>query len=361
MNHTQCTTPRVFSATSTILNNRFGTFVVADVSHQTGMSLEALSFSKQSWSHQQCIIWKMPRSGCLRGGDSNADFTSLDYILVQVWEPNQGQKEAGFAIMRNANIWELGGFKTAATTGKCLRWWEGSATAGIRLNLCWGAAKIWQMIYGLFTWSCLFLCYITIKPMRDETAESFLFAWYRQGWHIAWPWRWWRESKLVPRKGWSPCRETQLLDWGNPGRKTIFAAGVWIANSINFYSDSFWFFSVPKGSLFSSAHNTWLLNFGLFGELRVGKRAGRVPWRFVWLEVGLPRETPAPVGTGLLQVAGSPVSSQTERALLPPARTCSGLAWTPCAPLLGHSVSPSGRQRMFVLSREGLQSHRCRS
>lgn len=35
-----------------------------------------------------------------------------------------------------------------------------------------------------------------------------------------------RERELVHRKGWSLCRETQLLGWGNLERKTIFAAAV---------------------------------------------------------------------------------------------------------------------------------------
>lgn len=34
------------------------------------------------------------------------------------------------------------------------------------------------------------------------------------------------ERDPVPRKGWSPHRDTQMLGWGNLGRKTIFAAAV---------------------------------------------------------------------------------------------------------------------------------------
>lgn len=72
-----------------------------------------------------------------------------------------------------------------------------------------------------------------------------------------------------------------------------------------------------------------------------------------WLEAGLPREAPAPVGTGLLQVARSPMSSQTARVLLPLAWTCLGLARTPCARLLGHGVRPLRRQDVHALT-EGL-------
>lgn len=54
----------------------------------------------------------------------------------------------------------------------------------------------------------------------------------------------------------------------------------------------------------------------------------------------MPGGAPAQVRTALLQVDGSPVSSQAERALLLPAQTCSGLAQTPYEHSLGHILSP---------------------
>lgn len=67
------------------------------------------------------------RSGCLREGHRSADFTSLYYIAVQVWARNQGKKETEFAIMRNANVWELDVFTAADNTGNCFCWWGSSA------------------------------------------------------------------------------------------------------------------------------------------------------------------------------------------------------------------------------------------
>lgn len=180
------------------------------------------------------------------------------YLSVQVWVPDWRRRGAGFAILRNASVWELGGFKAAANTGNCLHWWGGSATSRYQAKSVLRYSKdVTVDLWSFHRELSLPMLYSYKACEGWHRAEGFLFPWCKQEWHTAWTWRWWREIEMVPRKGWSPCRERQLLGWGNPGRKTIFAAAVWIANTIYFYSDSFWLFSTPKGALFSSAHKTW--------------------------------------------------------------------------------------------------------
>lgn len=61
-----------------------------------------------------------------------------------------------------------------------------------------------------------------MKPMRDDTEQKAfcLLGTGRGGTQPG------LGGELVPRRGWSLCRETQLLGWGNPGWKTIFAAAI---------------------------------------------------------------------------------------------------------------------------------------
>lgn len=213
--------------------------------------------------------------------------------------PKWGKQAAGFAIMGNTNIWELGAFKAAAKAGNCLHWWGDSVT--IRLNLCWGAAKIWQEIDGLFIGNCQSLCYIPINCIREDT-EQRVFCLLDTDWDSTQPSFGGDEGRgLIPRKHCSPCRKTQT----------------------NFE----YFFSTSKGFLFSSTHKTSKIlcicrtqggEKGQVGPFKiylthVYHERHWHRWRQVW--------------------QGCPVSNQAARTLLPPAWTQSELAWTHLQPL----------------------------
>lgn len=177
----------LFQATSSILKDKFGTFSVAAAAHQMGMSLEVLSCFEQ-----------LARSGCpLNRGTAmltSAIWTIDWFSSVPKW----GNKTAGFAIMGNTNIWELGAFKAAANAGKLLTPVRGLSHHQAKTVLRCSkdtTGDLWFFHKEL----SVPLLYSYKLYKGGHRAESFLFAWFRQGQHTGQPWRWWRE-RADPQK-----------------------------------------------------------------------------------------------------------------------------------------------------------------
>lgn len=165
--------------------------------------------------------------------------------------PTWGKQAAGFAIMGNTKIRELGVFKAAANAGNCLHWWGDSVI--LRLNLCWGAAKIWQEIDGLFIGNCQSLYYTPMNCIREDTEFSVCLIQTGIAHSPA--------LEVMKRGGWSP-------------ESTAFHAERHRLILIIFYTKG--------GSVLFCSQNL-ALKFCVFVELRVRKRARWVLSRFVWL------------------------------------------------------------------------------
>lgn len=217
--------------------------------------------------------------------------------------------------------------------------YTGEGTQGIRLNLCWGAAKIWQEIYGFFIGNCLFSCYTPINCIREET-EQRVFCLLDTDKDSTQPSLGGGEERgLIPRKHTSPCRKPQL-GWRNTGRKkTSLQQQSEMKTSFTSMLTTFDFFLHQRGfcSLLLTKPGSQILCIyraqgGEKGQVGQDLSDSCLPW-----------EALSPVETGLTRMAVSPVSNQASRTLLPPAWTWSELAWNTLYVLAWTQLQPLGK------------------